>query len=544
MPTAPPSTPPTKKARFIAPAPVPQDLGKLVARDTKLLAKLGWKSFVASRRKRNDFNVLKDIKHPAARLLHHLDTNGVPVILKSTPWSVDKIQEALKRGPHRSSLEYIDFLEEEFVDMINKNQWIVLPFDSVKHLNNLRLSPPGVVPQRNRRPRWICDYSWSGVNADTTDTAPNDAMQFGHALDRILREILLADPEQGKIYIIKVDISDGFYRIHVRPDDVPKLGVIFPTKANQEEMIAFPLVLPMGWKHSPPYFCAATETAADLANTALQTKQTCPAHPLDDLAHTITAEPSSPTLHSPELPTASLALPVPSNRDPCLPSKSDHLQYVDVFMDDFIALCQGTKDQRHVRSTLLYAIDEIFRPNDAHDNSYRREPVSIKKLKQGDCSWSTIREVLGWIINTATMTIQLPLHRQERLAEILASIPPSQKRISVKKWHKVLGELRSMATALPGARHIFSHMQLALTHRKKGRLALRKGVHQALNDFRWLASDISQRPTRIQELIPLQPSLMGDHDASGDGAGGVWFPSATTISRVSQIPKPILWRFQ
>ena len=176
MPTAPPSTPPTKKARFIAPAPVPQDLGKLVARDTKLLAKLGWKSFVASRRKRNDFNVLKDIKHPAARLLHHLDTNGVPVILKSTPWSVDKIEKALKRGPHRSSLEYIDFLEEEFVDMINKNQWIVLPFASVKHLKNLRLSPPGVVPQRNRRPRWICDYSWSGVNADTTVTAPNDAM--------------------------------------------------------------------------------------------------------------------------------------------------------------------------------------------------------------------------------------------------------------------------------------------------------------------------------------------------------------------------------
>ena len=94
-------------------------------------------------------------------------------------------------------------------------------------------------------------------------------MQFGHALDRYLREILLADPTLGPIYMLKLDIADGFYRIAINIEDIPKLGVVFPTRPNQPPLVAFPLVLPMGWKHSPPAFSVATETVADLANIAI-----------------------------------------------------------------------------------------------------------------------------------------------------------------------------------------------------------------------------------------------------------------------------------
>ena len=119
------------------------------------------------------------------------------------------------------------------------------------------------------------------------------------------------------------------------------------------------------------------------------------------------------------------------------------------------------------------------------------------------------------------MTIQLPPHRVDRLAEILASIPPTQRRTSVKKWHPILGELRSMALALPGSRNIFSTMQHALATKVNGRIALKKEVHDALEDFRWMHNNISSRPTRIAEIIPLLPAAEGHHDASGIGAGGV-----------------------
>lgn len=88
-------------------------------------------------------------------------------------------------------------------------------------------------------------------------------------MDRLLREILLSNPLHGPVQLIKVDLSDGFYRLCLNIEDIPKLGVTFPS-ATTNNLVAFPLVLPMGWKNSPPAFCTATETIADLANQALR----------------------------------------------------------------------------------------------------------------------------------------------------------------------------------------------------------------------------------------------------------------------------------
>ena len=57
------------------------------------------------------------------------------------------INRALHWGPNKSCHEYVDFLNEEFPDMIEKGQWVVLPVMVVKDLPGLRLSPPGVIPQ-------------------------------------------------------------------------------------------------------------------------------------------------------------------------------------------------------------------------------------------------------------------------------------------------------------------------------------------------------------------------------------------------------------
>ena len=59
------------------------------------------------------------------------------------------------------------------------------------------------------------------------------ASSQGSALDRILQEILLADPKLGPIYLSKLDISDGFYRVNLAIDDIPKLGVVFPVKDGE-----------------------------------------------------------------------------------------------------------------------------------------------------------------------------------------------------------------------------------------------------------------------------------------------------------------------
>ena len=52
-------------------------------------------------------------------------------------------------------------------------------------------------------------------------------MQFDHELEIFLRQKLLADPTQGPVEMIKVDISDGFYQTCLNHQDIPKLGVFF-----------------------------------------------------------------------------------------------------------------------------------------------------------------------------------------------------------------------------------------------------------------------------------------------------------------------------
>jgi hypothetical protein len=54
----------------------------------------------------------------------------------------------------------------------------------------LKLAPCGVIPQRERRPRPIMDYSFNHINQLSLPTAPMAAMQFGHTLQRLLQRIV------------------------------------------------------------------------------------------------------------------------------------------------------------------------------------------------------------------------------------------------------------------------------------------------------------------------------------------------------------------
>ena len=65
-------------------------------------------------------------------------------------------------------------------------------------------------------------------------------MQYGQALDRLIREVVYADPVLGYIYMLKADVSNRFYRIGLRPEYAPKLGLIFPNGEEEDPMVATP----------------------------------------------------------------------------------------------------------------------------------------------------------------------------------------------------------------------------------------------------------------------------------------------------------------
>ena len=95
-------------------------------------------------------------------------------------------------------------------------------------------------------------------------------MQFGKALDRIIQKAADADPRHGTVNLSKYDLADAFMRVGLSPSMILKLAVAVPTtSADEDPLIAVPMVLPMGWMESPPTFCTVTETIADLANAKI-----------------------------------------------------------------------------------------------------------------------------------------------------------------------------------------------------------------------------------------------------------------------------------
>ena len=134
----------------------------------------------------------------------------------------------MKRGNHPSALAFTKFLREEMGEMRQKGMFLVLPYELVRRIPQLRISPIGCVPQRERRPRMINDYTFSGVNPDTVKMAPREAMQWGRTLNRILWYVYTADRRQGTVLLSKTDLSDGFYQFHLTPSGALSLATPFP----------------------------------------------------------------------------------------------------------------------------------------------------------------------------------------------------------------------------------------------------------------------------------------------------------------------------
>jgi hypothetical protein len=375
------------------------NLGTYIERDVRLLEKLGWGEFLRLRRGQSDLSARVDeIQHPARSHLKHLRRRGARVPMTTAPWSNERLATTLARGPHKSAFKYAEFLGQELGEFVLKGQWIVLPYDVVRKLprritRQLRISPMGVVPQRDRRPRVIVDYSFFGVNDETAKLAPREAMQFGKALERIIRNIVEANPAHGPVYLIKVNIADGFYRIWLNENDIMSLAVSLPPLHGDTLLVALPLVLPMGWTESPPYFTTATETIADMTNHRLQNRWQPPPHRLEQLANTVPPVPLHSSGQKDTLVADTRPFTIPRRKHWSKP-----LANVDVFVDDFIGLCQGLQPTRSlVRRVLLQSLDEVFRPLHSSDTPHRKEPASEKKLAQGEGYWETRKLILGWI---------------------------------------------------------------------------------------------------------------------------------------------------
>ena len=155
------------------------ELGEFVKLDSALFVETPcWQSFFHKIKGKSNFQPqVQRLPHKAAPLISRYARQGVPVVLSLEPWSLERKEAAIRQGNHPSVQAFSDFVKEEMLDTRRKGIFVILPYRLLKDHPELQISPLGCIPQRDRRPRIINDYTFSGVNPSTLKLAPEAAMQ-------------------------------------------------------------------------------------------------------------------------------------------------------------------------------------------------------------------------------------------------------------------------------------------------------------------------------------------------------------------------------
>ena len=78
--------------------------------------------------------------------------------------------------------------------------------------------------------------------------------------------------------------------------------------------------------------------------------------------------------------------------------------------------------------------------------------------------------------------------------------------------------------AIPGDEVTFSHIQAALVNAgSSNRIKVDRSTRDKLRDWKWLASDITNRPTSIADVVRHPPSIWKATNAAKAGMGVVIF---------------------
>jgi len=379
--------------------------------------------------------------HPAFDMLLDYASAGCPVDCRPD-WSREHIMAAIAHGPHLSAKNpaAAASIRAELLEKVAQGYACIIKWDDIKDNPppKLKISPIAAVPHKSRLFCTILDLSFklrlhgqrmASVNDSTTPRSNHKAMeQLGKVLWQIVTTIAQADPEKGHILMAKWDIKDGFWRLTVSEDDAWHFCYVLPClHPNDPIELAVSTCLQMGWTESPPIFSTASETARDVGQEALVRQQPLPPHQLETLCLPETITLTKPT----NLSTDSLA------------------KLLEVYVDDFMGLFQApTREELlHFTRAVLHGIHTVF-PPPGPDNDPQDEPISIKKLLQGDGVWTTRKELLGWLFDGVTQCMQLPNEKVTKIKTQLKAIL-CQKTVRFGDLEKLNGKLMHATIGIP-----------------------------------------------------------------------------------------------
>ena len=456
------------------------------------------------------------LHHPAAGKLLQYATGGCPSNTGKN-WTRQQMQEAVERGPHSSALEpdAIEQLRGEIEEKVRIGHAKVVAWNDIKDdpPPELKISPIAMIPHKSRKYRAILDLSFqlrlkdgsnlTSVNDGTTLSAPAGAIdQLGHSLSRIIHAFAETDPDE-KIFMAKFDVKDGFWRMMCEEGQEWNFAYVLPQEDGKEPLLVVPLCLQMGWVESPPYFCAASETARDVAAQYVERPVgTLPQHKFEGY-----------TMGS------SVVQDLPEQSD-----DKSFRYFLDVYVDDFISLAVATSREqlRHLGRATMHGAHDVF-PAASDDED---DPVSLKKLKKKEGEFDTKKEILGFDFDGEAKTMNLAEGKLELLLTTLHKWVRHCKKdrggIPFPEFRTVMAKCRNAFRALPAGRGLLTEVNKILGKEPPVVYLQRsKSLLLCIEDARRLLRESGKRPTPCSQLVMGEAGYVGVKDASVHGVGGV-----------------------
>jgi hypothetical protein len=279
---------------------------------------------------------------------------------------------------------------------------------------------------------------------------------------------------------------------------------VLPQRSDEPIRLVVPTSLQMGWVESPPYFCAASETARDIAmdyaNTGLGSL------PTHKFTHYTTGDADASKL----LREAS--------------TRGQALRYsIEVYVDNFMSIVIPTSKAQldHVANATMLGIHDVFPANIVDSN----DPISEKKPKKGEGQYSTLKTLLGFDFDGNRKTMWLEEKERAILLTTLKGWIRSGKNkqgIPFKDFKSVTAKLRHAFLSLQGGKGLLSPCNRLLQKRPSVVYFHRNPpLFLAIKDMRTLLRKSTTRPTRCKELVVGWPNYIDVCDASSFGAGGI-----------------------
>ena len=390
--------------------------------------------------------------HPLWPRLRISLSTGVEFLLEptTTEQKLGDVVEALDFGNHKGAQKYKEFFEKCLEDDVTHGFSLVLPKEAILQIPNALLAPLNVHNQNTINERGeIIDkkrlthnqsmkYKNSGTSLNSRlRTQDLQACMYGHCLLRVIHAIvsLRQQHKKLKIFLSKLDFKSAYRRLHYA------WKTAIQSATCHESLVYIALRLTFGGSACPSEWSNISETIVDVAANLLNCEEW---NPLELQAPITTHIPEDRELPA-NIPYGQALSTV---IDPKIPNRGS----CDVYLDDSIVISPDLPGNRdRARGAIALAIHAVGRPLAENETVPRNHLISKSKLK-AEAALTELLIMLGWLLNTRQLLIQLPDHKWSVWRKTLVDMIKKGKT-TFDEMETVVGRLTHLVVVLQYVLH-------------------------------------------------------------------------------------------